>query len=171
MKFRPEAGLHSANLSDVQVGDHSDRVRKLHALAERSPALVVDEQEVHFRRTVRGGHRGHHGLQQLAFSRSGSASDEGMGTVFAEIDDQPVRGASVEGSEQDVQVTVTVGGSQLVTPPGALSRPPAQDGSRAIQHVWIAEQFHQRDPVGQVAGCVHLAVGVRKRRQRQCHVP
>ena len=70
----------------VEVGDHADGVRQLHAVLERAAALVVDEHERHRVRPVGDRQRGHDRLQQLGLAGAGGAGDQPVRAVAAQVD-------------------------------------------------------------------------------------
>ena len=67
----------------VEVGDHADGVRQLHAVLERAAALVVDEHERHLVGPVGDRQRGDDRLQQLGLAGAGRAGDQPVRPVPA----------------------------------------------------------------------------------------
>ena len=69
----------------VEVGDHADGVRQVHAVLERGAALVVDEDERHRVRAVRHRERGDQRLEELGLAGAGGAGDQPVRAVALEV--------------------------------------------------------------------------------------
>ena len=83
-----------------QVGDQADGVRQVDAVAERRATLVVDEQEGHPLRGVRGRHAEDPGLEELALAGAGRAADEGVRAVGAQVDREGAGGGLADDGAQ-----------------------------------------------------------------------
>jgi hypothetical protein len=85
-EFGVEGGESSADQMGTEIGDQPNRVREFDAVGESRPPLVVDEQEVHPCRAVRGRHADDPCLQELALARACGASDQGMRALAPEVE-------------------------------------------------------------------------------------
>ena len=113
----------------VEVGDHADGVRQVHAVLERGAALVVDEDERHRVRTVGHRERGDQRLEEFGLAGAGSAGDQPVRAVAPQVqveravqgdaDGRPGRAASGRPACLDVGGPRWVEGEDVEQPRGS----------------------------------------------------
>ena len=85
-QLRPQRGQGPHRQARIEVGDGTDDVRQGDEVAERRPALVVDEHHGELFRRIRERERGHPGLQKLALPGARGARHDGVRPVPGDVE-------------------------------------------------------------------------------------